>query len=352
MNNNSTIKKINNDKLVEFEEFMNKRSDATRKVQQNISSKNTNSISINSASKSNRSLDRIRSVDPTHVPTDRRVRAKDCGGSFDLEATLRKNKQHKKYTAKQKQNLRKLALTVGLSAILLAGVRSQVKEVKEFNNLSVDTNAENGYEVNISSTTMQEIQDIEEAINLARASTTEPDYENLKSIRDNLDSTYDHIISDLVSKAFKDANPDCTLESVETKYDKTLNSSPNVEPVPENYITITYTTKDGEPKQISITDFNSIMFADNPIEDSFDKEYDLDHTYPTHYSDSSTESFEERAENTTKYLDFCETTLEQMKHLAGTEIYGTRLKDGFHLFSPKLKTVIPEKTKDNEYDER
>lgn len=349
------MSRIDEDNLIQFENYARSHEYSGRAYDE-FENSSMNINAVRAARTANEAQRRISSVDSSHIPQSekRRTHPKDFGGEIDFEATKRKNRtrQNKHYKSRHRYDWKKIALTFGLAtALTFSGVHGiktavdAVKDARAFSTLSVDTNAQNGYEVNVSPETLIKIQQIEQAIQNARNSTTPPTYEELSAIRAGLDDTYDFVVSDLVTKAFEEANPNCEVKEVETKYDKTTNmyTSPNSEPHPENFITITYTDENGADKTVTVTEFKSIALTPNLIEESFEKEYDLDYNHPNSEAGSN---FEEIANNKSAFLDFSEETLNHLKQLAGTDIV---YKDGLFT-SPSVKTVLPQKTTNVEHD--
>ena len=122
-------------------------------------------------------------------------------------------------------------------------------------------------------------------------------------------------------------------------YDRTtnINTSSVAPPNPEHFCTINYTDKNGEEKNVVITDFRSIsVFAKNSINLAYLNEYDLDHAYV----DSTNPSEAHLQELLSKY----ESILKDTEQLAGTKVI---YSDGI-ISSPTLKTTIPEKDNKND----
>ena len=246
---------------------------------------------------------------------------------------------HKTYTA-NKQIVRRVIIGSACAALLWGGA-SYINDSREFKNLNVTTNYEQGYQTHISSETKAQLTAIRTAIENAENSPTQPTAQELNVISHNLDEVIDLVMSDLVTEAFEEKNPDCKVTAVDTRYDKTVNmyKSASSEPDPENFVTITYINKNGEEKKTQVHQFNSfrILLAGSPIDQSFADEYYLDSS--SNYVDGN-KNFIEQGQDTMEKLHELKTKLKNTEHLAATQMIFT---GGNFFIDPSLKTVMPER---------
>ncbi len=246
-----------------------------------------------------------------------------------------KNETTKFYKA-NKIAVRTTIAAIATASALLGGAL-HVNNINTYNNLS-STSSE--YQSYISNATRTELESIRNRLQTYQ----NPDYtsltaEEVSKLRDDLDDVINLVIADLSKSAFETANPDCKVTSIKAMYDRTtnINTSSVAPPNPEHFCTINYTDKNGEEKNVVITDFRSIsVFAKNSINLAYLNEYDLDHAYV----DSTNPSEAHLQELLSKY----ESILKDTEQLAGTKVI---YSDGI-ISSPTLKTTIPEKDNKND----
>ncbi len=253
-------------------------------------------------------------------------------------------KAQKKTAQVYKANKTKVRATIAavLAASALYSTAAHIHSVSEYNNLSVTTNQEQGYNLYISDETKAMLSRIRQNIENCQNSSTIPSYEEIQEIRDDLDDVIDFVMGDLTKQAFEEANPDCHVTNVETAYDKTPRSANN-EPTPEYTCRIDYTDGKGREDSVIINEFKSLpIFSNNTdIEQSYENEYTLDYknnAYSIYYNSNA--SYLERTEQIANLLESYKTILEETEHLAGTKMI---YNNGFLIIPPSIKTTIPDK---------
>ncbi len=351
-----------------YHKFMQTTSKSTRYFDDFISEHSRQGIGHNFYLKTRQAIKRINEIDSQHLPIGKFIRditpeafgstisrvnshsqIKDQASSmysrsetkeFREEPSLVKEAAHvigkkaQKFFTKHKSQVRNVMISAACLATLLGGA-SYLNDRAAFQDLDVKTNAEQGYQNYVSPETINKLSAIRTAIENAENSPTQPSYDDLNSIRQGLDGVIDDVMSDLVTDAFESKNPDCKVTSVETNYDKTVNIYATNEFHPENFCTISYTDKNGEEKEITIHEFNSL--AGNPIMQSYDNEYDLDKNSP---SVNENDNFVKQGEDVMQTLAEYRKILEDTEHLAGTRMI---YSGGFLFTDPSLKTILPEK---------
>lgn len=244
----------------------------------------------------------------------------------------------KRFYTKNRTAIRKTFAATLAVATLLSGAKG-IMNAHELNNLSITEHAQ--YEQTVSNETKDKLTLIRQSIENFQKSSDTPTQEQIYQIRDDLDGVIDDVVSDLVTTAFEEAMPGCTVQSVDTSYD---HSDPETN---GEKCDITYIDAEGRQHTTSITNFSTVLFAENPMSTSFENEYNLDHRTPgtinSIYNPHSTNNFVEKSEDIYSMLDYYMQVLEDAEHLAGTKI---ELKDGMFL-GLRLKTTLPDKTNNN-----
>lgn len=367
-------KYIDKHEMDNYHKFMQTTSKSTRTFDDFVNEHSRQGIGHNFYLKTRQAIQRINSIDDQHLPIGRFIRditpeafgstihtvnshnqIKDQASSmysrseakeFREEPNLAKEAAHvlgkraQKFYAKNKSKVRGVIVSAACLATILGGA-SHISDKAAFQDLDVKTNAEQGYQNYVSPETIDKLSAIRTAIENAENSPTQPTTDDLNSIRTSLDNVIDDVMSDLVTEAFESKNPDCKVTSVETSYDKTVNMyNTTGEPRSENFCTISYTNKDGEKKEITISEFTSL--AGEPIKQSYDNEYDLDKKYP---SVDQNDNFIKQGEDVMQILAEYKQILEDTEHLAGTRMV---YSGGFLFTDPSLKTILPEKIQDSQ----
>lgn len=276
-NNDDNIVDLNkykdSKKFEELNTYMNSH-DSTKNFQSRIATSSANSVAFETSIKARQASRQISHIDKNVIPSDlSKITPKSCGATIDKQATIRKNKSHQKYIARKKQLHRRLICGLLASMALLGFGSSYAKNKIIEKKLSLDYNQKNGYNILVSKNTQDKLNNIKNAIERVKSLGIEPSKETLSEIRSELDFVIDDVISDLVTKAFEEKNPDLKVICVETKYDKSANkylADDAPEPHPENFCTIFYEDEKGESSK-------TIMNFDSDITKSFDDEYRLDH---------------------------------------------------------------------------
>ncbi len=276
-NNDDNIVDLNkykdSKKFEELNTYMNSH-DSTKNFQSRIATSSANSVAFETSIKARQASRQISHVDKNVVSSDlSKITSKSCGATIDKQATIRKNKSHQKYIARKKQLHRRLICGLLASMALLGVGGSYAKNKIIEKNLSLDYNQEKGYNILVSKNTQDELNNIKNAIERVKSLGIEPSKETLSEIKSELDFVIDDVISDLVTKAFEEKNPDLKVICVETKYDKVANkylADDAPEPHPENFCTIFYEDEKGESNK-------TVMNFDSDIVQSFDNEYSLDY---------------------------------------------------------------------------
>lgn len=255
-------------------------------------------------------------------------------------AAVRTGKAIQRFHTNHRNQVRAVILAVLIAGGAVAGAQ-HLSNAHEYNTLSVDTAAEQGYQLNISPETYARIMAVEASIEAAKNSPTTPTYEELSAIRENLDNVIDDVMTDLVSEAFEEEHPEYTVTGVDTRYDKTVNQgkSPNSEPAKENTVIITYLDEKGEEQKLYVQDFSSTSLMNNGIVQSFNDEYKLDRSHPS-ASVNENQNFVKNNQDVYASLDSFSEILGNIKHLAATDF---EFSDGWLLVDPSIKSVTPEK---------
>lgn len=318
-NNDDNIVDLNkykdSKKFEELNTYMNSH-DSTKNFQSRIATSSANSVAFETSIKARQASRQISHVDKNVVSSDlSKITSKSCGATIDKQATIRKNKSHQKYIARKKQLHRRLICGLLASMALLGVGGSYAKNKITEKNLSLDYNQEKGYNILVSKNTQDKLNNIKNAIERVKSLGIEPSKETLSEIKSELDFVIDDVISDLVTKAFEEKNPDLKVICVETKYDKAANkylADDAPEPHPENFCTIFYEDEKGESNK-------TVMNFDSDIVQSFDNEYSLDY------------------ENLT--LSDLEKIYKDTSHLAGKEFEYHKGK----FFGDSISSGIPNK---------
>lgn len=179
----------------------------------------------------------------------------------------------------------------------------------------------NGYENTVSDNTKSKLENIDNAISLAKKSKVEPSDDVMYDIVYDLDNVIDDVISDLVTDAFKEKHPNYEVVSVETAYD-TSDSTPHNR-VQDNSCIITYIDDKNEETYVTLHNF------DKDILNSFKYEYLLDHQYESLSIDD--------------LHDIC----DDINHLAGKKVEYVIDDD---TLNADLKTYAPSKKPDIKKD--
>ena len=362
---------IDNGAMKSFHKYMQKTSKSTKSFDDFVMEHSRQGVGHKFYLKTKQAIRKINSIDNQHLPIDKFIRdiTPEAFGStlhvfnsheqikhrasnmyssseaieFKEEPSLFKEAAHvlgkkaqKVYTA-NKAKVRGVMIGAACLATILGGA-SYLNDRAAFKDLDVKTNVQQGYQNHVSAETINKLSEIRLAIENAKNSPTQPTFNDLSEIRQSLDNVIDDVMSDLVTDAFEEKNPDCKVSSVETAYDKTVNMYNNGEPHPENFCTITYTDEKGEEKKVVIHEFASL--AGDPITQSFDNEYNLDGNSP---SVDEKDDFIAQGKAVQKILEEYEKILEDTEHLAGTQMV---YSGGFLFTDPSLKTILPEKSKD------
>ena len=312
---------ISNGEIVDPDFFKpNNSSKEIDEFNNDISKKTLNAISFQTSTTLRKSSKVISNIDSSAIPQDKRliqVTPKSCGADISKARSIEKNS---KYKTNKSKTRKKFISALIATALIGIGVG---KNYLEYSNLSATENEKNGYEVLVSDTTKSELENIGTAINIVKSSDVEPDYESLHDLRTNLDETIDHVMSDLVTKAFNEKNPNYKVVSVETSYDRTLGSKDD--PQDQTFCQVTY-LDENEEEIITLVNFNS------DIRDSFDQEYSLDHSSLS--------------------LEDLENIYTDINHLAGTEFEyssGNPLK--YDLKSKKPSRVSEKENENSEVND-
>lgn len=245
-------------------------------------------------------------------------------------------KQTKRFYTKHRSAIHKtMAATLAVAALLTAG--NTIKNAHEFSNLSATQNQQ--YEQTVSAETQNRLSSIRQSIEDLQTSNDVPSQEQMSYIRDELDEVIDDVVSDLVTTAFEEAMPGCTVQAIDTSYNRA-----EVENDGEK-CEITYLDNEGKQHTTTIENFSTLWLAENPLSASFDNEYELDHKTPgkvnSIYNPTSPDNFVEKSEDVYSLLEYYKQILEDTEHLAGTKVV---LKDGM-ILGLRLQTTLPEKQK-------
>lgn len=359
---------IDSTTLADYNSFMQRTSKSTRLFANFINEHTRQGTGHHYYLASKQAIRRINAVDNKHLPIDKFIRditpqafgaiitkphsherikenakhifSRQDADEFRREPNIIKEAAHvigkkaQKFVTKHKSQVRGIMVGTACVAMLLGGANF-LQDREAFKDLDIKTNVEQGYQNYVSQETINKLSAIRTAIENAENSTKQPTYEDLNSIRHDLDDVIDDVMSDLVTEAFETRNPDCKVTTVETRYDKTLNMYATNEPHPENFCEITYINERGEQDRIVIHEFTSL--AGNPIGQSFDNEYELDSNSP---SVDSTDNFIKQGADVMEILANYRKILEDTEHLAGTRMI---YSGGFIFTDSSLKTILPEK---------
>lgn len=252
-----------------------------------------------------------------------------------------------KFYTKNRKKIRAVFLTSLVTAGVIAGV-NHAKDVHTYNNLNIHTAAEQGYETNISQKTYSKILSLRNAIEAVKTSPTTPEYEDLSQIRSDLDELMDTVMSDLVTESFEEKHPEYSVTDVETAYDRTMGGSSNSEPPKQNTITITYLDEQGQEQVIRVRDFTATTLMSSTIDQSFNDEYTLDHSYPSSTANPN-QSFVQNNQEIMKLLETYSGILDNIEHLAATDF---EFNDGWILSEPSIHSGIPNRNDSDDRDDR
>ncbi len=263
--------------------------------------------------KAGKAIDRI---DRHAIPKDKKLQTispKSCGA--DISGPRTKNK-HRNYKGNKHTNRKRFLTAVIASALIGIGGKF-ISDQLEYSNLSALENEKKGYELSVSDDTKSKLKNIDNALFLLKNSRIEPSSNVMNEIVEDLDTTIDNVISDLVTDAFNEKYPDYKVTDVSTSYD-TSDSTPHNR-VQNNYCTISYIGDNNKEEAITLKNF------DEAILNSFKYEYLLDYQ-----SDSLS-------------IDDLQDICNNINHLAGTKI--EFLADN-NTIDAELKTCTPNKTND------
>lgn len=239
-------------------------------------------------------------------------------------------------------------IAISLAAILAtgaaAGFVSTVQTSHEYNKLSIDTLAENGYNNDLSQETLSKITDLENAIKQAQEQGQIPSSEQLLDIGYSLDDLFDDILEEKLSPSFLEAHPEAKDISIDHYY--------NYEDGENPYKSVTISYKDAEDKEQSenITRFGSEgLFSRNDLEKLFDEEYSIDNSYDEISNLFYGKNYIDNSKDAKGVLKDYSNKLKFMKHFAALHLH---YKDGlvFGIGSSSIRSEVPEKGhNDNTY---
>ena len=253
----------------------------------------------------------------------------------------------------------KIGLALGVSAAISLAIRAGIN-AHTFNQLSANTNPEQGYSVVVTQDTLDKLNELESRINETENSNSIPSTQELGELRDDIDDILDLVVEDLVRQSFEEQYPNLKIaeNGIQTSYDKSKES--DVDGRTGNEITIVCHDAYGKEYQYVITDFESQ--GKNHINTYFDDQYKLDYAIRDDISDSASGTYKSRSDAVGHILDQFRDFLNNSYDLAGTDatldipdaeydnsvLEGNKslltfLKSKFNVFKPKFKLVIPEK---------
>ena len=367
---------IDKDVIRDYHRYMDKTSKSTRLFDQTIAEHTTTFLGHEYYSRSRAAVQKIQAIDETHIENfrvNRTLTPAAFGANINgcrtrlevINEAKRMDTRQEVAEYKEEPNLfgevayfsavkagqaiqrfhtnhREQIRAVFASCLIVGGIIAGAQHLgnaHEFNTLNISQAQEQGYQVNVSEETIAKINAIEAAIQAAKSSPTTPTYEELSQIREDLDNVIDNVMTDLVSEAFEEENPNCTVTSVDTRYDKTVNQgkSPNSEPAKENTVIITYIDENGDEQKVFVQDFSATSLLNNAIEVSFDNEYLLDNSHPS-ATVNQNQNFVANNQDVFASLDSFEAILGDVKHLAATDF---TYSNGWLLADPSLKAGTP-----------
>ncbi len=206
----------------------------------------------------------------------------------------------------------KITATLGVVVFLSKGIQAGI-DAHTLNQLSADTNAEQGYHVVVTQDTLDRLNNIDLMIDEVENSTSIPSTQQLYGIRDELDEAIDLVVEDLVRESFEEKYPNLSVQEVETHYDKS--HADERDGRDGNYIYITCQDKYGKEYKYTVTHFTSQ--GENRTDQSFDNEYDLDHVIPGEIADTASGPYKERTESVGELITRFKEILQDTKDFAG-----------------------------------
>lgn len=238
----------------------------------------------------------------------------------------------KEFFKARKGTLKRAGLIAGVIATL-GGTGKHVYDAHIFNHLSVNTNTEKGFDVLINKDTQDQLASIRREIDSLKTISELPSDDYLDSIINSLDSTTTNVISDLMKKAIKEKYPNYSDIQLEDRYD--LNINKNIgsgQPSPQEFIVATAKNEKGEDVKLRYDSFVSTAIFKNPLRDSIYNEEILDgasiskdslavkiHEKIKSIRSNSSETLANKINNLEDVTKELENILEDLEHLAGCE---------------------------------
>lgn len=364
----------------DYEEYMKKASPATRKFEKEISEHSPTYIGHSYYLTSRKAISDIRHIDPSHLdglPVSMEMAPHQFGANISGYTTMDKlmeaTRQDARYIDTQEERVEyakrtnpisehgyrffaknQRGLAMSLAAImalgLTAGVASQVKTAHDYNNLSVDTLSENGYQTDLSDETLRSIENIDKLVQETQAQGTIPTKEQLRDIGTTIDDLFDDILAEKITPSFKESHPDAKDVEVDHYYNY---SDPET---PYKAIIISYTDKDGNKQEERVTHFSSVgAFTPNDVSNLFEHEYDIDSSYSEiNGIFSASNNYIDNGKDVQDVLKGYSKNIEFMKHFAALDL---NYKDGslLGIIPSSVKADFPEKNdtqKDFDDEER
>lgn len=375
---NAVYFQIDTKKMNQYHDYMKRTSTLTKNFDEYISVSPRTAIARNSFKKTSQCIRAINAIDPEHITFSKdsrffqeRLTPKSFGANIiGVRSNLRRmslnpkekinsdfNKiyskqeisEYKQKTSKSTQlaesiyvagnktknffKAHKGSLKVALMIAMLSAAGKHTYDAHIYNNLSVDTNSEKGFDILISKETQEQLSTIEKEIDSLKNISDLPSSQLLDSINNNLDSAITNVISDLMKKAIEKKYPNYSNIKVEDKYN--LNINKNVgssQPNSEEFIEVTAENEKGEEVHLRYDSFISTSIFDDPIRDSIENEEILDNvsyskgktTPGTKLREKINSIHSDATINTkTNNLDYITNEytriLDELKHLAGCE---------------------------------
>lgn len=355
-------------KLAVYKNYMKQTSPATRKFDKEISEHSPTYIGHQYYLTTRQAISDIRHIDPSHldgIPMSMEMAPHQFGANISGVTTMDKIIENTRQEARNldtreersqyakgvnpiaEQGYRFWAknqkgVTLSLAAImaigLATGVVSQVKQTHDYNNLSIESLTEDGYNTDLSSDTIKAILELEKLIQETQTQSTIPNKDQLMEIGSTIDDLFDDILEEKLTPSFLEAHPDATDVEVDHYYNF---HDPEA---PYKAIIISYTDVDGKKQEERITNFSSVgLGTPNDVSNLFEHEYNTDQSYSeinNIFSRSS--NYIENGKDVQDILKEYSNSVEFMKHFAALEL---NYKDGslMGIIKPSVKADFPEK---------
>lgn len=258
----------------------------------------------------------------------------------------------------------KILAALGVAAAIALAAKAGI-DAHTFNQLSAQTNADQGYHIVVNQDTLDKLDNLELRIDETENLSSIPSTQELTDLRDDIDDVLDLVVEDLVRQSFEEQYPNLKIaeNGIQTSYDKSKESA--VDSRTGNEITIICHDASGKEYKYVIDAFASQ--GEDRIGTYFDDQYKLDYQIKGDIYNSASGTYKSRTEAVGNILDQFRDYLKHSYELAGTDAvldipdaqYDNAVLEGndnvfdylkakASLFRPRFKSVIPEKIQTTE----